>query len=247
MAFGLGISSPANSGFCEENVQAGSKHPAFSLDKVAANINPGLNNSDVPIKKEAGIDEAAKIRVQETYGKLPLSFIKNSGQMDKKVKYYERGSGHSTYFTKEGVYLELTYSEQPTVGSKQEVEGNLKLETGNSELRTPKSPIANRKSEIVNPTPNPELPNLKSEVIKLIPLNANKDTEIIAEGLQEGKINYFTDSDPEKWKINIHTHKAVVYEGIYDGIDMKFYGNNRQMEYDIIVKPGADLSQVQLS
>ena len=52
-------------------------------------------------------DKAAITQVNENYGKLPLSFIRNDGQMDNKVEFYERGSGHSTYFTNEGVYLEL--------------------------------------------------------------------------------------------------------------------------------------------
>ncbi len=32
------------------------------------------------------VDEATKVRVTENYGKLPLSFIRNDGQMDEKVK-----------------------------------------------------------------------------------------------------------------------------------------------------------------
>ena len=50
------------------------------------------------------IDEATKGRIHENYGKLPLSFIQNDGQIDENVKFYERGSRHSTYFTSEGVY-----------------------------------------------------------------------------------------------------------------------------------------------
>lgn len=52
-------------------------------------------------------DEATRRRVSETYGKLPLSFIQNDGQMDEQVRYYEKGAGHATYFTQKGVYLSL--------------------------------------------------------------------------------------------------------------------------------------------
>ncbi len=86
-----------------------------------------------------------------------------------------------------------------------------------------------------------------TEFIKFIPLGANKEPEIFAEGVLNGKVNYFSGNDPEKWKTNIPTWQSVVYEDIYDGIDMKFYGNNRQMEYGIIVKPGASPSRVQLA
>jgi uncharacterized repeat protein (TIGR01451 family) len=84
-------------------------------------------------------------------------------------------------------------------------------------------------------------------VIKLIPLGANKNPEIIAEGLQEGKVNYLIGNDRKKWRTNIPTYRAVVYKEIYPGIDMKFYGYNRQLEYDIIVKPGASPFKILLA
>ncbi|MCC7239491.1 MAG: hypothetical protein IT421_08320, partial [Candidatus Brocadia sp.] len=48
-------------------------------------------------------EDAAPSRVVETYGKLPLYFIRNDGQMDGEVKFYEKGSGHATFFTGRGV------------------------------------------------------------------------------------------------------------------------------------------------
>ena len=83
--------------------------------------------------------------------------------------------------------------------------------------------------------------------MKLILLGANKCPEIVAEGLQECKVNYFIGNDRGKWQTNIPTYSAVVYKNIYDGIDLKFYGSNRQLEYDIIVKPGADPSKVRFT
>lgn len=148
-------------------------------------------------------DKSTKAKVSESYGNIPLSFIQNDGQMDKEVKFYERASGHTTYFTKEGIYLKLA---------------------GKTENN-----------------------DRKSEVMKLTAIGGNKKPKVFAEGMQEGKVNYFIGSNQKKWQTNIPTYGAIVYEGIYKNIDMKFYGNNRQMEYDIIVKPGANPSKVQLS
>ncbi len=36
------------------------------------------------------------------------------------------------------------------------------------------------------------------------------------------------------------------YQGIYPGIDAVFYGNQRQLEYDFVVAPGADPRQISL-
>ncbi|GAN32218.1 SBBP repeat-containing protein [Candidatus Brocadia sinica] len=135
------------------------------------------------------------VNIQERYGKLPLHFTQNNGQMDTRVRFYEKGSGHATFFTERGMYLSL----------------------------------------------------VNAEVVRLIPLGARNNPEITAEELLEGKVNYLIGNDPGKWKTKIRTHKAIVYKDIYKGIDMKFYGNNRQFEYDIIVNPGANPSRIQLS
>lgn len=195
-------------------------------------------------------DEATRRRVLETYGKLPLSFIQNNGQMDKRVRYYEKGAGHAMYFTQRGVYLSLVdgRTSVPLVNKQDCKEQDGKAISKPEICGKRSGTIGNPKSENQNPQPSTGNSQLStSQLVRLIPLGANTNPEIVAEGQQEGKINYFIGNDPSKWKTNIPTYKSVVYKDIYKDIDMKFYGNNRQMEYDIIVKPGASPSRVQLS
>jgi hypothetical protein len=61
-------------------------------------------------------------------------------------------------------------------------------------------------------------------------------------GLDElpGTTNYFIGNDPAKWHTNVPTYTKVKYESIYSGVDLVYYGNQRQLEYDFIVAPGAD-------
>ena len=47
-------------------------------------------------------------RVQEAYGKLPLYFIENKGQVDSRVAFYVQGADTTLYFTREGVTFGLT-------------------------------------------------------------------------------------------------------------------------------------------
>src|SRR4030067_3252930 len=63
----------------------------------------------------------------------------------------------------------------------------------------------------------------------------------------DGRVNYFTGKDSNKWKTDVPTYGAVMYSEVYEGVDVKFYGNNRLLEYDIILKPGAEPSMVKLS
>ncbi len=167
-------------------------------------------------EKKTGVDSAANAQMQETYGKLPLYFIKNEGQLDKDVKYYEKASGHATFFTEEGIYLSLTKKDK------------LSNQTKDRPKRLTK------KKQV----------GIKSEVIKLMALNSNKNPKIIAEDMQAGKVNYLIGNDKSKWKTNIPTYKALRYKNIYPGVDIRFYGNNQQLEYDVIVAPKADLSKI---
>src|SRR5205823_3660540 len=47
-------------------------------------------------------------------------------------------------------------------------------------------------------------------------------------------------SDPAKWQTNVRAYSKVEYKNVYDGIDLVYYGNQRQLEYDFVVQPGAD-------
>jgi hypothetical protein len=67
-----------------------------------------------------------------------------------------------------------------------------------------------------------------------------------AEGLarQSGVVNYLIGNDPKKWRTGIPTYGKVRYAQIYPGVDLLFYGNQRQLEYDFVVAPGADISRI---
>ncbi|HJT77031.1 MAG TPA: SBBP repeat-containing protein, partial [Gemmataceae bacterium] len=60
--------------------------------------------------------------------------------------------------------------------------------------------------------------------------------------------NYFTGADPAAWQQDVTQFGRVTYQGLYPGIDAVYYGTNqRQLEFDLVVQPGADPSAVQLS
>jgi len=62
-----------------------------------------------------------------------------------------------------------------------------------------------------------------------------------------GKSNYFIGSDPSQWHRDIPQYARVQYRGVYPGVDLVYYGNQGQLEYDFRVAPGADPSQIVLS
>jgi uncharacterized protein (TIGR03437 family) len=61
-----------------------------------------------------------------------------------------------------------------------------------------------------------------------------------------GKTNYFTGNDPGQWKKDIGQYGAVRYQDAYPGIDLLFHATAQTIEYDWIVSPGADPSQIRM-
>ena len=55
-----------------------------------------------------------------------------------------------------------------------------------------------------------------------------------------GKVNYFIGKDPRRWRAGIATYAKVAYKNLYPGVDLIYYGNQRQLEYDFVVHPGTD-------
>ncbi len=62
-----------------------------------------------------------------------------------------------------------------------------------------------------------------------------------------GMSNYFIGNDPKKWRTDVPHYARIEYEGVYPGIDLVWYGNQRQLEYDFVVAPGADPKQIQVA
>lgn len=61
-----------------------------------------------------------------------------------------------------------------------------------------------------------------------------------------GKVNYIRGNDPRKWRIGMPTYARVAYPDTYPGIDVVYYGNQQQLEFDLVVKPGADPGAIRL-
>ncbi len=61
-----------------------------------------------------------------------------------------------------------------------------------------------------------------------------------------GKSNYFIGNDPANWHSGVPQFARVRYQGVYPGVDLVYYGNQGQLEYDFEVAPGADPSQIAL-
>ena len=62
-----------------------------------------------------------------------------------------------------------------------------------------------------------------------------------------GISNYFIGNDPRRWHTNIPTYKEVQFEHIRPGVNLVYYGNQSQLEYDFVLSPGVNPQSLGLS
>src|SRR5579864_6728207 len=85
----------------------------------------------------------------------------------------------------------------------------------------------------------------KKARLQLRLLGTSKNPSVVGEVPQAGRGNYFIGNDPGKWRRNVPTYNQVRYKNIYPGIDLLYYGNQRQLEYDFAIAPGAEPERIQ--
>src|SRR5260370_29001270 len=74
-------------------------------------------------------------------------------------------------------------------------------------------------------------------------VGANPSPAVHGEEKQNAKVHYLRG---ERSLTNIPTFARVRYAGVYPGIDLVYYGNQQQLEYDFVLRPGADSNSIAL-
>src|SRR2546430_982050 len=77
-------------------------------------------------------------------------------------------------------------------------------------------------------------------------VGANSMARVQGQEELPGKANYFIGNDPTRWRTKVPTYAKVRYDDLYPGVDLIYYGNQRQLEYDVVVRPGADPNRIVL-
>jgi sugar lactone lactonase YvrE len=169
------------------------------------------SRSSLPSSKSALIGQ---------YGKLPLSFEANQGQVNSQVRFVSRGEGYSLFLTDREAVLALR-------------------KPGNSQSASMGDSRPGARSNV-----NAGL--IKTDVVRMQLAGASPDLRVNGSEPLSGKANYFIGSDPSQWHTNVPTFSRVKYSGVYPGVDLIYYGNRRQLEYDFVVAPNADPGQIRL-
>ena len=84
------------------------------------------------------------------------------------------------------------------------------------------------------------------DVVRMQLSGANRKPLVSGVDELPGKSNYFIGNDPSKWRRDVPNYRRVRYKDVYPGVDLVYYGNQRQLEYDFAVAPGADAKDIKL-
>ncbi|MBC5783734.1 SBBP repeat-containing protein [Ramlibacter sp. USB13] len=75
---------------------------------------------------------------------------------------------------------------------------------------------------------------------------AREDVQAEGEGLLAARSNVYVGDDAAAWRTAIANYGSVLYRGVYEGVDLRYYGAQRQLEYDFVVAAGADADAIRL-
>lgn len=73
---------------------------------------------------------------------------------------------------------------------------------------------------------------------------ADQRAQISGAQLENSTTNLYLGNDPAKWRKAIPNYGRLRVPGLYRGIDLAYYGNGGELEYDLTVKPGADPARI---
>jgi Beta-propeller repeat/Abnormal spindle-like microcephaly-assoc'd, ASPM-SPD-2-Hydin len=157
----------------------------------------------------------------DIYARLPLTFEANQGQADSRVKFLSRGEGYTLFLTGDEAVLALK----------------------GSRIRSRKP---DKSRQFVARTGVQASESGGPGVLRIQFVGANRRAPVSGVDELPGKSNYFRGSDPKNWRTRVANYARVRYQAIYPGVDLVYYGNQRQLEYDFVAGAGVDPDTIHL-
>ncbi|MDG6225194.1 MAG: fibronectin type III domain-containing protein [Candidatus Thermoplasmatota archaeon] len=150
-------------------------------------------------------------------------FTQNNGQIkDHGILFYGSGPDGRIAFSKDGIYI-TSVSRTPEI-------------RGRSSLDPKQLMIEDR------------IPSKEGEIVSIntIKLSFPGRNDVIPKGRDRAPwfSNFFYGNDPGKWRTQVPNYREIVYEDLWDGIDLVYRTDGGSVKYDIIIHPGSDPSRI---
>jgi hypothetical protein len=159
-------------------------------------------------------------RTDAKFGRMPLSFIPNEGQLDNSVIYYVAGRDTCIYFRPTGVSISLMRIAAPEKAAPgYRKAGPLLRDKHNQKIRW---------------------------TIKLDFIGAAEDAIPSGDKKTDAAISYFK-GRPGEWKSGLPTYSRIVYKNLWPGIDLAYSGSTDCLKYEFVVQPGVNPSTIRMA
>lgn len=161
--------------------------------------------------------ESPSNEILQRFDSIPLHFEENRGQLDERVSFIARGLGYQLLLTPEERIMMVYKPGSDQPGYKTGRPGRPRM---------------------------PETP--QAHAIRMEFEGSNEQVVVESEGELDSKMHYLRGRDRDAWVRHVSTFSKVRYKNLYDGIDVVYYGNQRQVQYDFIVQPGASFENIRM-
>lgn len=145
------------------------------------------------------------------------AFTVNQGQWPDSVLFRSDADGAAVWFTTSGMIYQLFREKSPD------------------------------KALPAKPAELKQTPEIESRLVKASFIGANRHPVVTGERLIDYKCNYFLGNDTSRWRTDVPNYESITYTNLYDGVNLRFHGENGKLEYDFIITPGADLSRIAIA
>jgi hypothetical protein len=178
---------------------------------------------------EYDFDHHVNDQAGQLLSNAPRAFTANHGQLENdEVLFYDHQG--AVWFTADGMWMEFRdYDESSSQVPAARFLGGIR--TGNLGFEDRDSGLMNE--------------HYKRVIIKQEFVGAN-EVRPLGRGRLSWNSNFFYGNISENWCTDVPNYAEVWYENIYDGIDLRYYTNDKGLKYDFIVHPGADLEQIKI-
>lgn len=156
-----------------------------------------------------------------------LQFVENKGQWDNSIRYKSDFKGGALYLKSSGYRVALHNKDDMKF---------LADYFGGHLDSTERNKVIKGLRKLV----------LHSHAYEINFLDADTNAVAIPDKPLAVTNNYFIGSDSTKWKTGCKVFNGVTYKNVYKNVDVRYYSDNGNLKYDIIINPGADINKIAL-
>jgi len=154
-----------------------------------------------------------------------IEFVENKGQWDDRVKFKGEVNAGAVFIRSAGFTI-LQHNRQDYEALQSMMHGS------HAEISAAQRSI------------EPPKVTLRSHAWNVDFIGASPKMQVIPEKAITTVNNYFIGNDPSKWGNGCRVYQTVTFKEVYPNVDVRYYTYNGSLKYDIIARPGADISKI---